>query len=223
MKLKISSVEKGLPDIEKTLEGHYEHIEAAESARQALLARRRFSLRFQIYLGFLLVFLFAAGIATLLLVTTYQVEEKLRILEIVNDYVIEIQQARRFEKNYFLYGTNLSDALENIYLAKDIFDRNKEELKKIVSGDRPAVLPPDINVYEGLLKQLVELEQPAMGLQEYLKSKNEIELELRKHGQRMVSFAQDLMAKEKKRCHRPFASPGTCTFTRSFSCSASLW
>jgi two-component system NtrC family sensor kinase len=198
MNVKVSSAGKGLPDIEKTLEGHYEHIEAAESARQALLARRRFSLRLQIYLGFLLVFLFATGIATLLLVTTYQVEEKLRILEIVNDYVIEIQQARRFEKNYFLYGTNLSDALENIYLAKDIFDRNADELKKILGKNSSGIVPPDINVYEGLLKQLVELEEQNKGLQEYLKNKNEIELELRKHGQRMVSFAQDLMAKEKE-------------------------
>jgi two-component system, NtrC family, sensor kinase len=198
MNLNTPSVDNGHSDLAKTLEGHYEHIEAAESARQALLARRRFSLRFQIYLGFLLVFLFAAGIATLLLITTYQVEEKLRILEIVNDYVIEIQQARRFEKNYFLYGTNLSDALENIYLAKDIFDRNAEELKKILGRGGPAVVPPDINVYEGLLKRLVELEQHDKGLQEYLKGKNDIELELRKHGQRMVSFAQDLMAKEKE-------------------------
>lgn len=194
---KDSSVGNGRPDVEKTLEGQYEHIEAAESARQALLARRRFSLRFQIYLGFFLVFLFAAGIATLLLVSTYQVEEKLRILEIVNDYVIEIQQARRFEKNYFLYGTNLSDALENIYLAKDIFDRNAHELKKILGKGGPSIVPPDISLYEGLLKRLVELDQREKARQEYLKHKNEIELELRKHGQKMVSFAQDLVSEEK--------------------------
>jgi two-component system NtrC family sensor kinase len=198
MNLKDSLAGNALPDIEKTLEGHYEHIQAAESARKALLARRRFSLRLQIYLGFLLVFLFAAGIATLLLITTYQVEDKLLILEIVNDYVIEIQQARRFEKNFFLYGTNLTDALENIYLAKDIFNRNADELKKILGKNGPGAVPPDINVYEGLLKRLVELEQQNKGLQEYLKEKNEIEMELRKYGQQMVSFAQDLTAKEKE-------------------------
>jgi two-component system NtrC family sensor kinase len=46
------------------------------------------------------VFLFAVGIAAALLINMYQVEEKLRVLEIVNDFVIEIQQARRFEKNF---------------------------------------------------------------------------------------------------------------------------
>ena len=191
------SADNGQPDIVKTLEGRYEHIKAAESATQALLARRRFSLRLQIYLGFFLVFLFAVGIATALLVTTYQVEEKLRILEIVNDYVIEIQQARRFEKNYFLYGTNLSDALENVYKAKDIFDRNANELKKILGKGGQSIIPPNISLYEDLLKRLFALEQREKGSGEFLKNKKEIELELRKNGQKMVSFAQDLMNREK--------------------------
>jgi two-component system NtrC family sensor kinase len=197
MDTEVSKFDMSEPNVARTLEGHYEHIKAAESAREALLARRRFSLRLQIYLGFFLVFLFAVGIATILLITMYQVEEKLRILEIANDYVIEIQQARRFEKNYFLYGTNLSDALENVYKAKDIFDRNTEELKKILAAGGRIASPPDINLYEGLLKRLVALEQKGKEGQQYLIDKKEVELELRKHGQRMVSFAQDLMDREK--------------------------
>ena len=192
-----SKIDMSEREVERTLEGHYEHIKAAESARQALLARRRFSLRLQIYLGFFMVFLFAVGIATILMTSMYHVEEKLHILEIVNDYVIEIQQARRFEKNYFLYGTNLSDALENVYQAKDIFDRNSKELKKILTEGGKSANPPDINLYEGLLKRLAELEQEGKESQRYLIEKKELELELRKHGQRMVSFAQDLMNKEK--------------------------
>jgi two-component system NtrC family sensor kinase len=194
----VSKFDMSEPEVARTLEGHYEHIKAAESAREALLARRPFSLRLQIYLGFFLIFLFAVGIATILLITMYQVEEKLRILEIVNDYVIEIQQARRFEKNYFLDGTNLSDALENVYQAKDIFDHNTEEFKKILTAGGKSVALPDINLYEGLLKRLVALEQNGKESQRYLIDKKEMELELRKHGQRMVSFAQDLMTKEKR-------------------------
>ena len=122
MKPEAAGAEGGHADLATTLEGRYERIKAAESAREALLARRRFSLRLQIYLGVFLVFLFAVLIASVLVVTMYQVEDKLRFLDIVNDYVIEIDQARRFEKNFFLYGTNLTDALENVYKAKDIFD-----------------------------------------------------------------------------------------------------
>ena len=193
------------PDIAKTLEGHYEHIKAAESARRALLSRRRFSLRLQIYLGFFLVFLFAVGIAAILLVTMYQVEEKLRILEIVNDYMIEIQQARRFEKNYLLYGTNLGDALENVYKAKDVFDRNEKGLRTILAKDGQSIIPTNIDIYEKLLKQLLELEQKGKESPQYTNHKKEIELELRKHGQKMVSFAQDLMDKEKSAVSKALA------------------
>jgi len=199
MNAKLASMENGQSDdMTKTLEGHYEHIEAAESARQALLGRRHFSLRIQIFLGFLMVFLFAVGIAAVLLATMYQVEEKLRVLEVVNDFEIEIQQARRFEKNFFLYGTNLSDALENVYRARDVFDRNAKELAPILTRAGKGTVPLDIDLYESLLKRLVELEQDPTKNQKYLKDVKEIELALRQHGQKMVSFAQDLMNREKE-------------------------
>ncbi len=189
-------------DMAKTLEGHYEHIEAADSARQALLGRRRFSLRLQIYLGFLVVFLFAVGIAAVLLATMYEVEEKLRVLEVVNDFVIEIQQARRFEKNFFLYGTNLSDALENVYKARDVLDRNAKELAPILTKAGKGAVPLDIGLYESLLKRLLELEQDPTKNKKYPKDVKEIELALRQHGQKMVSFAQDLMNREKESVSR---------------------
>jgi two-component system NtrC family sensor kinase len=168
-----------------------------DSARKALVGRRRFSFRHQLFIGFFLVFLFAVGVSGLLLITTNKVEEKLRVLEIVDNYVIEIQQARRFEKNYFLYGTNLSDALENTYRAKDIFDRNSQELMELQKNADQKPISSDINLYEDLLKRLVELDQREIGIHQYEREKNEIELELRKHGQKMVSFAQELMNQEK--------------------------
>jgi len=189
--------------------GLQEEIRAAESVREALLTRRRFSLRLQIYLGFMLVFLFAVGISAALLATMYEVEEKLRILEIVNDYVIEIQQARRFEKNYFLYGTNLSDALENVFKAKDVFERNQEALESILAKDGRSVSPPDIRRYEGLLKELSDLDQEGKTPALVQKRKKEIELELRRQGQKMVSFAQNLMSREKAAVSKALARSRT--------------
>jgi len=197
MNSEVSSAENSQPEIQSILKGHYEHLKAAESARRALLARRRISLRVQIFVSFFLIFLFTAGVAILLMSTSHQVEEKLRMLEVVNDYVAEIQQARRFEKNYFLYGTNLSDALENIYRAKDIFDRNEPELRKVLGKNDPGFLVPNFKLYEELLKRLVDLHHSEKGDQVSPGTKNNIELELRKQGQQMISFAQDLMSREK--------------------------
>ncbi|MBW2304347.1 MAG: HAMP domain-containing histidine kinase [Deltaproteobacteria bacterium] len=175
----------------------YERIKAAEQARKALLARRHYSLRLQIYLGFFLVLLFAAGIATALVLTMYQVEDKLRFLEIVNDFMIEIQQARRFEKNYFLYGTNLSDALENVYKAREISNRNAEELNAILGKRSMSPIFPNLEQYESLLEELVALKREDQPGPRHARRKKEIEVALRKHGQKLVSVAQDLIAREK--------------------------
>jgi two-component system NtrC family sensor kinase len=175
-----------------------EQAQGLESARQALLDRPRYSVRLRIFLGFFLVFLFAAAIAAALVFTTYQVQNKLRFLEIVNDYVLEIQQARRFEKNFFLYGTNLSDALENIYQAKDILNRNFEDLGKVLGGSTQNQILPNIERYEELLKRLSRMEEERTISPEYIGNRKAIELELRKQGQEMVSFAQELMRKEKE-------------------------
>ncbi len=187
-----------LADQAKSLEGRYERIQAVESTRKALLARRRYSLRLHIYLGFFLIFLFVVGVATAMMLTMYEVENKLRFLEIANENMLEIQQARRFEKNFFLYGTNLNDALENVYQAKQIFDDNKEEIRKILGKGSQAIILSNFKRYEVLLERLVDLEQTKGKNPDYPPRKKEIEVELRRHGQEMVSLANHLMKKEKE-------------------------
>jgi two-component system NtrC family sensor kinase len=197
MEHEIPSVGHGEHSEGTTLEGPYEKIRAAEAARQALLSRRRVSLRFQIYLGFFLVFLFSVGIATAVVLSMFEMEDKLRFLEIVDDYVTEIQQARRFEKNYFLYGTNLNDALENVYQAKGIFDHNGAELTRILGKTNLNILQQDMTRYESLLEQLADLERRQKASPEDRVKKREIEVDLRKYGQKLLVFAQDLVRKEK--------------------------
>ncbi len=187
-----------------TVEGRYERIKAAEAARQALLTRPRFSFRTQIFLGFFLAFLFSFGIATSMVITIYLVENKMKFLEIASEYVTEIQQARRFEKNYFLYGTNLQDALEQVYLAKTILEKNSDELLRVAGDKRDSMIIPHLQRYEELLKRLAALESepdsPRLN-----QKKKEIEMEVRQHGQEMVSFAQDVMTKEKESMARMVA------------------
>ncbi len=166
-----------------------------ETARTALLARRRISLRLQIYLGFFLVFLLAVGIASVMLHTMYQVENRLRLLQVVNDYVIEIDQARRFEKNYFLYGTNLDNALEIVYKAKHIFERQNEEFRNILGKDNHRIVVQNLDNYRNLLERLSKLDLDKKETDEYQKNKHLIEQELRQNGHQMVSFSQDLMNK----------------------------
>jgi len=185
----------------RTLEGHYDRIEAIEVARKALLDRKRLSMRFLMYLCFSLVFLIALGTAVILIITNSQVEKKLRFLEITNDFTLEISQARRFEKNFFLYGTNLSDAMENIYHAKNILDQNRDELKKILGKDKHeriiSSIVSNINDYQNLLDRLIKTDLSTMLSPEFHLTKKEIEVKLREYGRELIAFAQDLMQKER--------------------------
>jgi len=180
------------------VEGRYERIKAVEAAHRALLARPRISLHLQINLAFFLIFLFVLGISVALVFNMYSVENRLRWLEIVNEFVAEIDQTRRFEKNYFLYGTNLNDAVENAFQANDLLVRNSEEIGKLLGESGHAVALQNIKEYEGLLQRLEKLEQKGTKDVEYQRVKHEIEPQLRKYGHQLLSYGQDLMRREKQ-------------------------
>jgi signal transduction histidine kinase len=150
----------------------------------------------QVYLAVLLSFLIFFGIATALLIATYMIESKVRFLEISNSYLFEIQQARRFEKNYFLYGTNLTDAMENISNAKRIVLANVEAFEEVMGKESFKLILPNLEHYENLLENLEALERDSTA-PDYSRRKNQAEADARKYGHEMVSFAQYLMQKEK--------------------------
>jgi len=180
------------------MEGRYERIKAVEAAHRALLARPRISLHLQINLGFFLIFLFVLAISVALVLNMYSVENRLQWLETVNEYVVEMDQTRLFEKNYFLYGTNLTDAVENAFRAHDLLDRNSEEIGKLLGKSGQAAVMQNIKEYEGRLQRLEKLEQRGTRDAEYRQIKNEIEPELRKYGHQLLSYGQDMMRREKK-------------------------
>jgi len=178
------------------LDGTYDRIKAVEEAHKALLSRKRITMRFQIYLSFLLVFLFAAGIAVALIMTGSQVARKLRFLEIANEFTLEIVQARRFEKNFFLYGTNLQDALDNVQKARETLRWNEAELKKIL-GETYGIITSDIGKYQKLLEKLSVIQESDIFTPDQFRVKKQTELGLRKYGAEMVTKAQDLIRRER--------------------------
>ncbi len=183
--------------VEDTLEGSYDRIAAIETARKALISRKRLTLRVQIYLSFSLIVLIGVFIAIALVMINSRVENKLHFLQIADEFMLEIIQARRFEKNYFLYGTNLGDALENVYKARDILRRNEGELNKVLENTYSVILT-NINRYQKLLERLLEMEKSETFIPDQVRIKKEIELGLRQYGREMASIAQELIESERK-------------------------
>ena len=120
---------------------------------------------------------------------------KLQFLERIGNYRAELQQARRFEKDFFLYGTNLPDALANIQMAKDHLQRSAEDIESVLSASTYLDMKTSLTQYESLLERL----SAASAGEDAVKStdQREIEILLRKHGAKILADADEMIDRER--------------------------
>jgi len=168
--------------------------EEGRAADRALLHRPGISIRTRLTLGFLAFFFLSAAVTVAAWYMLDRLEVRIRFLEAADRYTLEIQQARRFEKNHFLYGTPLSDVEEHAENAEALLQKSEEEAGRILSRRDFALMREHLRTYRGLLRELDALER-AGGTNGPRRA--EIEAELRNHGTQMVTFALELAQKEK--------------------------
>lgn len=162
-------------------------------ADRALKQRPAFTIRAQLMLAFSLFFLLCLGITLWAIAILADVQERILFLEVVSDYKAEIQQARRFEKNYLLYRTNLDDAREHVENAQRLTVQNTERFLGVVGEQSLMTMNQHVGSYLHLLDKLSEAETP--------EERVKVETELRDHGAVMVFLAQDFVDKEKQQVH----------------------
>ncbi len=167
-----------------------------EQLDRAMLERPGISIRARLTFGFLLFFLLSTGITVSAWVTLNRLEQKLKFLEIADRYTTEIQQARRFEKNYFLYGTNLQEVQPHVKNASMLLTSGKEELERVIGEPKFLMVENHLGEYAQLLEKLQGLDRDR--LPGAIPQHPEIEAELREHGAAMVSQSLDLAEKERK-------------------------
>jgi len=182
--------QSSLPSLEKS----------AEEAQRALRGRPSVSIRRRLSLGFLLWFLSTLALAIVSIVIISRIRTKLTFMEAATNYTFEIQQARRFEKNYFLYGTNLTDALEHVHNARAILEKERHNIAAVVGQSDFRTMAGHLKHYEKLISQLLAMGQ-RKGTNRDSSQLHEIEDGLRKHGAVMVAVAEDLVSEERKSVH----------------------
>lgn len=160
--------------------------EFQEAADKALKDRPYFSIRLRLILAFSLFFLFPFVITLWTISTLSSVHEKILFLEIADDYKVEIQQARRFEKNFLLYGTNLEDAREHALTAQQFSAEHADQFRKVVGEQSFETMNGHLSRYLELLNAMKEGDRTAY------------EAELREQGSAMFIMAQDFAKKERK-------------------------
>jgi signal transduction histidine kinase len=164
--------------------------EIGDTAQRALRERPSVSIRMRVVLGFVLWIILSLGLAIISMITISRIQQKLHFLQATDSYTFEIQQARRFEKNFFLYHTNLEDALEHVHNAGAILSGEKENITNVVGENEYQVMGTHLSRYEDLLLKLKDGNPPA--------SIADVEAELREHGAEMVIVAEELVEKERK-------------------------
>lgn len=159
-----------------------------------MIERPSFSIRTRLLLGFLLLFVISAGAEITSIITLGKLQTKTQFLGVADKYTNEIQQARRFEKNFFLYNTDLQFVFDHVTAAESLMASSVEELRTVLGKGNLETLRLHLERYKELLHELRAVESPDMDSAQ----RQMIETELRRHGSEMISFALELSEKELK-------------------------
>jgi signal transduction histidine kinase len=157
---------------------------------KVLQERPSISIRTRLIIAFSLIFALCAIITLWSIFTIAQVMDKIQFLETSDNYKAEIQEARRFEKNYLLYGTNLNDAQEHLQKAEKILKENRKSIEKILGMTDFDIMNEHLKDYHNLLSKLGEAQDE--------EEKKNIENALRDHGSQMIEKALDFERKERE-------------------------
>ena len=171
--------------------------EQARHAQDALTHRPRISIRLRIAAGFLVTFVFTCCITIAAMVFISNIASRQQLLERAGNIEFEIQQARRFEKNWFLYGTNLYDALNNAQNAEHLLNNSQEEMTRIIGERAYARMTGNVVRYRETLERLDALAKSADTTSE--NQRLELESNLRHYGAEIVTEASNVVDQERLR------------------------
>ncbi len=166
---------------------------STDIADRKLLSRPNFSFRLQMTLVFILFSLMSMTIIIGSVVAINRIQQKVHFLQVSERYLFEIEQARRWEKNYFLYHTNLDDAVQSVSNAQVLFSENLENIQIVLSPEQVKAIIKDLDTYRNLLQELMILERRGVKKPE---KKQGIETALRQHGAEMVKTASSMTLNE---------------------------
>lgn len=156
----------------------------------ALRSRPIISIRTRLFLAFLVIFSFSLAMALWSIYELSQIQAKIEFLEVAGNYLMEIQQARRFEKNFLLYGTNLEDSVEHVQNAEKILDHDRNTIEKILGQNSTQLMMFQLSRYQEVLQK--------MGKANNIDERNQYEPELREYGGSLVSLADNFVQKERE-------------------------
>jgi two-component system NtrC family sensor kinase len=174
---------------------------------RALADRPNISMSLRISMSMLLCFLLVVGVVVASMVLVSKVGTLQEFLDKVSTYALEVENTRRYEKNYLLYGTGLDDALTQVQAAQNQLHGMKTSMVELTGPQVFERMEDNLEQYGRLLERLAVLaKQPDASSQDEralvertLVERTEVEKELRRHGAQLIADATDLLERERLR------------------------
>lgn len=164
-------------------------------AEHALRSKSTISIRFRLVLGFLLCFFLTGAVVIASVTILHQLRSRLQFLETTGSLTCELQQARRYEKTYFLYSTDLEKAVLNARTADHILDKERGNVLEVAGEADLEALTRHLDSYTGLLKQCAQKDAADKWK---TGEKKVLEKKLREHGSRLISLSESLRNKDQE-------------------------
>jgi len=164
--------------------------------KQALLERPSFSVKARLILIFFIFFLISAGASVTAMFMVSSIDHHIQFVTVTDGFANEIQQARRSEKNFFLYHSDLSEVLAHIDVARDYLDRASQELGDVVGTAEIDSINFHLGQYENYANGLIAKAQ----IPEF-KNSDEFQTmaqSLRHHGAQTLELSLDVSRKERQ-------------------------
>lgn len=164
-----------------------------------LLERPTFNFRLQIILSFFTFFVLLVLVSLVAMVTINHIEKRISTVQTLERFLFNVEQARRWEKNFFLYSTNLQDALQSAEEAGRLLERNIEQAVATTRLWKKEEIKHHLDLYHAELQRLSK--QAGTG-NDTPKARTEVESNLRRFGSRIVEEAAAMAVMEHEQVAR---------------------
>ena len=169
-------------------------------AEKTLLARPNISIRRRLAAMLILFAVGSVAITVVVWVLLSVIDRKVELIGVADQLNYEILQARRFEKNFLLYGGDLEHVDYHIAAAETALERSMPELDNTISGECLGFLEVNLWHYKELIGKAHRIElspDPAS-----VKDRQDLFNRLRNTGTDLVSCGQKIADSERESVHK---------------------
>jgi len=174
------------------------HPEKRTSREDRFMRRGVFSIRHKVLIAVVAVYLCMAATIAGSYYFMQRLEGKIAFLEDAGKLEEDVLEIRRFEKNFFLYGSpdSLRTALYHLVRARSLLDKNESTLVALYSEEKTAAFKQDLVAYGRMLSECSSLSAQGT-LATDPECKLDYEARIRKVGTSIADFATN--AAQRKR------------------------